>query len=143
VKQLDLPHAELPSAIARAAQVRVDREADLFEAQRELREAQLAVETAIVEDRAAYASSRDAGGDDPEPLHERAAREEVAQAERRERGEALRPAHAQDEQAGAVREHIDGWATRKAQRAEAPARLLEHGFGAVTDDSAAQPEAAR
>ena len=112
MKQFDLPSLEMPPALARAAQVRADRQADLAQAQQELQRARAAVEVAIVEDRGAYAAARDRGADDPGPVHEETARREVTQAERRERGEALRLAHAEDELADAVAEHIDSWATR-------------------------------
>ena len=107
-----LPDLELPPALAKAEQVRADRAADLAQAQEALRAAHIAVETAVLEDRACYAESRDRGQDDPGPQAETAARDEVGQAERRLAGEQLRLARAEDELSAAVTENIDGWAER-------------------------------
>ena len=107
-----LPTLEMPPALARAAQVRADRAADLTQAQQELRAARLAVETSIIEDRGDYASAMDAGRGDPGAVHEEAARREVLQAERREAGEALRLARADDDLAAAVTEHVDAWVAK-------------------------------
>jgi hypothetical protein len=109
VNQLDIPAVETPAAITRAAQVRDERAADHAQALEELHAARARVQTAVVEDQAAYIASRDHGGGDPGDEHERAARDEVAQAERRERGEALRLARAEDELAAAVADNVDGW----------------------------------
>jgi hypothetical protein len=109
-----IPALEMPPAIGRAAQTRDERARDLAEAQQALREAQVAIETAIVEDRAAYASARDQGEDDPGPTRECAARERVADAERRLAGEQLRLARAEEELATAVGAHVDQWAARLA-----------------------------
>jgi hypothetical protein len=112
VNQLDIPAVETPAAITRAAQVRAERAADHAQALEELHAARSRVEAAVIEDRAAYVSARDQGGADPGDEHERAAREEVAQAERRERGEALRLARAEDELAAAVADNVDAWAAK-------------------------------
>jgi hypothetical protein len=110
-----IPDLEMPPQLRKAAEVRQARAADLTAAQEALRAARVAVETAIVEDRAAYASARDAGQDDPGPVREEAARAEVAACERRERGEALRLARAEEQLGAATGEHVDGWAERVAR----------------------------
>jgi hypothetical protein len=112
----------MPPAIARAAQTRDERARDLAEAQQALRDAQVAVETARIEDTANYAAARDRGEVDPGPVREREARERVVNAERVEAGEALRLAQAEDALSAAVGEQVDEWAaklTRVWQKADA------------------------
>jgi hypothetical protein len=102
----------MPAPLARAAQVRADRLADVADTQRALREANVKIETGVIEDRADYAAARDQGRDDPGPVNERAARQEVADCERRLAGEKLRLAAAEEALTAAVHEQIDGWAER-------------------------------
>jgi hypothetical protein len=109
-----LPDLEMPAPLSRAVKVRADRAADLAAARERLHAARVAVETAVVEDRAAYAAARDQGGDDSGPERERGARAEVAECERREAGEALREARAEDDLAAALGEHVDAWTERVA-----------------------------
>jgi hypothetical protein len=111
-----LPTAEAPAAIAAAVKTRAERAADLARAQGAVREARIAAETAVAEDRRAYAAARDARKGDPGPAHERAARERLADAERREAGEAMRLAAAEDALQSAIHEHVDDWAARIAKK---------------------------
>ena len=111
-----LPTLEAPAAIAAAVKLRADRAADLAKAQAALREARIAVETAVAEDRAAYARARDARKADPGPARERAARDHVADCERRQAGEMMRAARAEDALAAAVDEHVDNWVAKVATR---------------------------
>jgi hypothetical protein len=86
--------------------------ADVAHAQRALREANVKIETAVVEDRADYAAARDQGRDDRGPANERAARQQAADCERRLAGEKLRLAAAEEALTAAVNDNIDGWAER-------------------------------
>jgi hypothetical protein len=113
---LGLPDAAgAPQAIRKALDARNERANEQREAQRELREARLAVEAAIRKDRADYATARDKGRGDPGPVHERAARERLADCERREAGEALRLEQAERDLHAALAEHVDAWAQSMAK----------------------------
>jgi hypothetical protein len=127
----NLPTVEMPAALARAARTRADRAADLAEATKALREARAGIQTAIIEDRGAYATARDAGKPDPGPTRERDTRELVANLERVEAGEALRLARAEDELKAAVSGHIDEWAARVAKRWGALDREAEKALAAL------------
>jgi hypothetical protein len=111
-----LPTLEAPPTITAAVKRCAERAEDFAKAQAALREARIAVETAVADDRAAYARARDARKGDPGPTRERAAREHVADCQRREAGEAMRLARAEDALAAAVDEHVDDWADRVAKR---------------------------
>jgi hypothetical protein len=129
-----IPTVEMPPALKRAVEVRDERVRDLTAAREALHEARLAVDAAVAADRDDYARSRDENKPDPGAVRERAAREHVAECERREAGEALRLAQAEDALTAAVSEYVDEWAsklTRVWRKADATSEAALQRFAEV------------
>jgi hypothetical protein len=121
---LQLP-AEPPPAVRRALEVRDARARDVASVRQGLHAARTAAEAAVAQDRAAYVAARDRGKPDPGPATEQAARARLADLERREAGEMVRLATAEDNLRAAVAEHVDAWTQSVAKtwaRADAASR---------------------
>lgn len=104
-----LPEPERPEAVAQAAAVLEAREADLAQAEQAVREARVGLDAARSEDRASYASARNAGKPDPGPRALRAAEAHLEDAERKLDGERLRVEQAQAAFSTALEEHRPSW----------------------------------
>ena len=106
-----MPGVCRPPEVEQAASVLAQRQRDLADVEAEAREARAGIAAAEVEDRQAYAAARDQGKRDPGPKHVAAARERLADVERRLGGERLRLSVAEDAVQAALREYRDEWAT--------------------------------
>lgn len=100
---------EPPPAVRRALEVRDARARDVASVRQDLHAARTAAEAAVAQDRAAYVAARDRGKPGPGPATEQAARARLADLERREAGEMVRLATAEDDLRAAVAEHVDAW----------------------------------
>jgi hypothetical protein len=117
-----LPTVGQPEAIEKAVAIMEAREADLADAEQAVGEAKAGLESARAEDVAAFAAARDAGVDDPGPVHVQHARQHLADAERRRDGETLRLGRAQAALKEALEAHVGEWnraLERSLQRADA------------------------
>ena len=106
---LSVPDVETPQVIAAARDLLEARDADVAAAQQHAREAEIGLDAARSEDRAAYAAARDRGEDDPGPRHLEAAEAELADARRRLEGERLRQQRAGDALREALRSELAAW----------------------------------
>lgn len=121
-----IPDVAVPRAVAKAAATVRDREADVAAAKAAIQEANRAIEQALSEDRALLAEALDAGRTDPGTPREGAARQGLADAERRQAGEELRLQRARAALDEAVDEHVDGWQTQLTKALEqADAEVLD------------------
>jgi hypothetical protein len=120
---IELPEQQ-PRPVAKAAQVVVEREADVAAAKEGIAAAHAAIKAAIEQDRAAYADALDRGEDDPGPEAEENARRELAECERRFAVEEVRLTRAREAFEATCHDAIGGWQetlTRALEKAESEA----------------------
>jgi hypothetical protein len=119
---IELPEIAMPKPVEKAAAVVRDREADVAAAKAQIEAANIAIQHAVVEDRALFADALDAGGDDPGTPRADEASARLADAERRLAGEELRMMRAREALNAALSESITAWeaavtkATEQAER---------------------------
>jgi hypothetical protein len=125
-RPVQLPDLARPKAVARAAQVVADREADVAAARATVEQAKIDVTAAVGADNEAYASALDAGRDDPGRVAEDAARTALADAERRLAVEEVRQQRARAALEEALAEALPAWVeTARESVISAEAHALE------------------